>query len=369
MNTVSIAFCFNNAYCALASGAISSLIRNITDKFQYDIYILQDDISEQNKYLINSLNDKNNLEIRFVDIRFDEFTKEDLGYNPRFTKYTFARLFIHKILPHLDKILYLDSDLIVTSDISEAFNQDLDGFSIGVCLDPITQKGIDKLKISKLNAKTPGFEKYPYQYDYFSKYLNMTDDEILSYFSAGVLLLDLKKAGIKLDKLLPKLLIKQYNIVDQDILNIIFKGDKKILDPKFNVFDVRTFQYISENSHNPVIIHYNGPVKPTETMSRPMAYCYWEEVSKTPYYYPAIESFINKQITRDQNKYNDPRAIESLFYNLKRFKGVHRRRRLIRILIRLLVNPRRYQKLKADPSKFFADSKNSFIRFLGKFYN
>lgn len=135
------------------------------------------------------------------------------------------------------------------------------------------------------------------------------------------------------------------------------------------MFDIRAFEFFSKYSKYPVVIHYNGSIKPTETMDGPMAYSYWEEVSKTPFYYPAIESFINNKIKHSGDISNDQYVIENLFYNLKRFNKIHRRRKLIRLVIRLLVDGKKYKKLKRDPGRFFTDSKNSFIRFLGRYYN
>ena len=369
MKTVSVAFCFNNSYCPLAAGAISSLIRYTTNSNQYDIYIVQDDISEHNRYLINTLNGKQNVKIIFKAIELDNFTSEDINYT-RHSKYAFARLFFHKLFPELDKILYLDSDIIVTSDIAEIFNQSLDGCAIGACLDPfVAQSGIEKLKAGKFVPTIPGFDDYKYNYDYFSRYLNLNDSDITTYFNSGMILLNLKKAGEKLDIELPFLLKKRYVMPDQDVLNIIFKDDKKILEQRFNVFDSRSHRFISENHEYPVVIHYNGRMKPTLTMTKPMAYRYWEEIYQTHYYYPAIENFINRKISQIPDKTNDPHTIENLFYNLKRFNKIHRRRKLIRLVIRLLVDGKKYKKLKRDPGRFFADSKNSFIRFLGRYYN
>ena len=368
METISVAFCFNNAYCPLASGAISSLIRHTSIQYKYDIYILQDDISEQNQYLINLLNRSKNINIIFKQIEFEDLTNENINYT-RHLKYTFARLFFHRLFPELDKILYLDSDLIVTADIADIYNQDLDGCSIGVCIDPIAQIEIEKHKASKLRPRISGFNEYKTSYDYLNRHLNLKDDEIKTYFNAGVLLLDLKKAGEKLEKNLPNLLRKRFLMPDQDMLNIIFKNDKKILDKRFNVFDTKSPKFISENSEFPVIIHYNGRIKPTASMSRPMAYSYWEEISQTHYYYPTLESFINSKIAQQPDKTNDPHTIENLFYNLKRFNKIRRRRKLIRLIIRLLVDGRKYKKLKKYPGRFFADSKSSFIRFLGRYYN
>ena len=45
------------------------------------------------------------------------------------------------------------------------------------------------------------------------------------------------------------------------------------------------------------------------------------------------------------------------------------RKRIIRIIIKLLVNRKRYKKLKKHPDMFFNDSKSWFIRLLGRYYN
>lgn len=208
MKTISIAFCFNNAYCILATGAISSLIRHATSQYHYNIYIVHDDISAQNQYLIKTLATTDNINIEFVEIEFSKFTTANISYS-RHTKYTFARLFFHKIFPDIDKILYLDSDLVVTSDIAELFNQNLEGCAVGACLDFFAIKGIEKLKEDRFaDNRKVGFEEYISQYDYFSGYLKLTDDEINSYFSAGVLILDLKRAGKSFDNKLPNLIKK-----------------------------------------------------------------------------------------------------------------------------------------------------------------
>ena len=369
METVSVAFCFNDAYCTMASGAISSLIRYSTAQYHYDIYIVHDDISAQNQYLIKTLATTGNINITFVKIEFSRYTTADISYS-RHSKYTFARLFFHKIFSKINKILYLDSDLIVTSDIAELFNQNLEGCAVGACLDYVAELGSEKLKKTRLTPlQRIGFEQYEHHYDYFSNYLNLSDNCINTYFNAGVLLMDLKKAGSVFDMKSQELLKRRYIMVDQDILNIIFKDDKKILNQKFNVFDTNSIKYINETGTLPVIIHYNGPIKPTSSMTRPMAYRYWEEVSKTPYYYPAIEAFITKYIAQQKGVMSDSQVIEDLFYNLKRFKKLAKRRRFIRMIIKLLVDSKKYKKLKDNPDGFFRESKSMFIRFLGRYYD
>ena len=368
METVSVAFCFNNPYCQLASGAISSLINHASDDYQYDIYIVHDDISEHNQFLLSGLNRKANVSIKFISIIFEDLTTEDISYT-RHTKYTFARLFFHKIFPEIDKLLYLDSDLIVNSDISELYRQNLEKFPIGGCIDNLCIEGLEELKKHKILPHRTEFVKYGTVYEYFLSYLRLCDNEMLTYFNAGVILLNLKQYGKAIDEKLHDMLKVRYYMPDQDILNIIFKDNKKILEPRFNVFDTRTIKFVNENSKYPVIIHYNGRIKPNDAMNRPAAYRYWEEVAKTSYYYPALERFVNIKIASQPDKINDPHVIENLFFNLKRYGKTHRRRKFIRLIIKMLVDGKKYKKLKRNPERFFADSKNTFIRLLGKFYN
>ena len=56
----------------------------------------------------------------------------------------------------------------------------------------------------------------------------------------------------------------------------------------------------------------------------------------------------------------------------KLFKKIYiitRKRKLIMIIIKMLVDEKRYKKLKRNPKMFFADSTSSFIRLLEKLYN
>ena len=175
----------------------------------------------------------------------------------------------------------------------------------------------------------------------------------------------------------------RYLLVDQDILNIVFKGNKKILDRKFNVFGSKVFEFVSKNIRYPVIIHYAGS-KTTLNMSKRMAFCYWEEMSQTKFYYAALENFIDQRIngmakTVDKKmldmriaihkELQAGKTLDELYSNLKRLKRHRLKRRYIRAIIKLLVNRKRYRKLKREPARFFADSQSKFIRFLGRHYD
>ena len=50
-------------------------------------------------------------------------------------------------------------------------------------------------------------------------------------------------------------------------------------------------------------------------------------------------------------------------------KSKRKNHRILRIIIKCLVDKKRYKKLKRNPKRFFRDSKNSIIKFLGKYYD
>lgn len=70
--------------------------------------------------------------------------------------------------------------------------------------------------------------------------------------------------------------------------------------------------------------------------------------------------------------------IESLKHDLKASRAralnvsknlKYKRHRILRMVIKCLVDKKRYKKLKRDPGSFFSDSQSTIIKLLGKFYN
>lgn len=74
-----------------------------------------------------------------------------------------------------------------------------------------------------------------------------------------------------------------------------------------------------------------------------------------------IENNINRAL-------HDEKELTDLLYNLKRIKKLRTKRKYIRLIIKLVVDSKKYMKLKKNPRMFFKDSKSKFIKFLEKFY-
>ena len=383
MDTVNIALGFNNNYCQVAAATIASVIKHSTPKYNYQIYIISNDLSEYNKYFINQINSKNNISFRFIDFNIENATKHRLYERLHVSKETYIRLFLHHIIQDVERLLYLDSDIIVTSDMAELYNLDIGNCPIAAALiHSVQENGIEGLKRDNWLHMVEQFSKYENLYNYLTEYLHFSKEDLAKHFNPGLLLMDLKKAGKIIDEGLPAIINKAFLQQDMDILNILFKDNVFILENRYGIIPRDLFDFVHEHGHLPDVIHYIGRVKPNMSMTQRWKGAeieYWKTISQTDFYYPVLEGFIDNKLASYKNSQsmgleqikgllNDPKIIENLFHSLKRIKRLNMRRKFIRMIIKMLVDGKKYKKLKQNPEQFFEDSKSSFLRYLKKFY-
>jgi len=174
-----------------------------------------------------------------------------LPLNPRasYTVDTWTRLWVEEFFPaDVDRVLYLDCDIVVVGDVSPLWNTDLGGALLGTVDIPGADRGVT--------------------------HLGMRAED--GYFNAGVLLIDLKqwRETRALDTVLgyvdayPERMTRD---VDQEALNACFHDRKKRLEYKWNV--VWSFfrqslalplpqQEIEAICREARIIHFNTHPKP-----------------------------------------------------------------------------------------------------------
>lgn len=167
---------------------------------------------------------------------------------------TYYRLFITEFLPKtVEKIIYLDGDIIVRNSLADLWATDIDNYALGVIGDMHEVKHIQSGRL-------------PY------------DVKNEGYFNAGVLLINVKywrennclKACYDVIEKYQELLI----LHDQDVLNIAFHNKKKWLSVTYNMQTGFLFKdqriwnvpHIEEDlnvvKHDPVIVHYTTLDKP-----------------------------------------------------------------------------------------------------------
>ncbi|MFC3886628.1 glycosyltransferase family 8 protein [Bacillus songklensis] len=216
---------------------LHSLLENLDNKTDTYIFIIEGNISSENKCKLQRVVGRFNLQAEFITIDddfFHSFENRKISY---IGKETYYRIIIPDLLRgDITKALYLDCDLIVKEDISTLWNINIDDYFLAA---------VEELGVKKKRKKTLSIPKK------------------FGYFNAGVLLINLQKW--REHNILTQVI--QYirdnptkiKIMDQDGLNAILHDKWLELDPKWNyTTDIRNRLHID----NPAIIHFTGRNKP-----------------------------------------------------------------------------------------------------------
>ena len=193
-----------------------------------------------------------------------------------------------------DKVLYLDSDLIVQGDVSELYSIDLEGNLIGAVRD------IDFL--GNLNMKDGKRLKYN------EETLKMSNP--YDYFQAGVLVMNTKamRESFSVDYWLNLASNKAYIYNDQDILNYVCQGRVVYLDPRWNVMNdcggrianvfsvapAAVYEEYLDARNDPFIIHYAGFEKPWKDWDCDLREIYWKYARKTSFYEDLLKVLLKR---------------------------------------------------------------------------
>lgn len=225
MNFLPIVFTCDDFYFKYTSVVIASLLVNQNKNCRYEINIISEFISDENKILAEKQISKfSNFSIKFIIL--ENFDAGKFYLNSYMTVSTYYRFYIPQLFKNYERILYLDSDLIVDADISELAVMDFDD-KLAICSpSPFI---VDKVKAGNDEVFTR---------EYFHEYLKMPDP--ILYFNAGVMLYNLKKMHeIEITEKFFTAIeeIKKPLLQDQDILNSVLSrnGGVKMISSKYNM--------------------------------------------------------------------------------------------------------------------------------------
>ena len=265
---VSICFASDDNYAPYLKVAIYSLLCNRNRERSYDIIILHKRISREHQGEILGLADgKSGVSIRFVNVvEADRELQSDVGcYYAVETNYRL--LLFSKLFQNYRRMLYLDCDIIVTGDVGELFDVDLEGKSVA----GVEDVGFRWLAYTK---RAIFLDNKPYNVlNYCTDVLGIKDPG--SYINAGVLLFDLEKCRQKVSfrDVVETLHSRNFFYNDQDVLNILLEGNIKQVDCKWNYMnniafylecDRKEFRelYLDLRREDYRIIHYISAKKP-----------------------------------------------------------------------------------------------------------
>ncbi len=248
-------------YSQHAGVVMASIFENT--KSPVVVHILHDEtLTEDNRKKFIRTAEKYGQTVDLIDTRKYMFNLNGdaiaLAKNSRWTIGTLYRLFIPNLLD-LDRVIYLDCDVIVNLDILELWNIDLEGNCLGGVFDNIS-------KLSK------------WSYNAICEKLNRCP--MLSYINAGVLLMNLteiRKRGNLFQLSMAYYSLHRHSMpyLDQDILNAIFSDSIKLIDPKFNYFLYSRDPKKQHDDFNGCITHLTLPKPWRELTGLATERLYW----------------------------------------------------------------------------------------------
>lgn len=290
MKTVPIFFASDNYYAPFLATALASATENASPDRSYRAVVLHQDINEDVMKRISAL-ERDNFKIDFVPMTKGLETITDrLSNRLRFDCFTltiYFRLFIPEMFPQYDKAIYIDSDVIVKSDLSELFDTDIGDSYIGACTDLSIQENSDLIH-------------------YVESYVGV---DRLNYVNSGVLLMNLdkmRKNGFT-KHFLNLLNTYHFDSVapDQDYVNAICNTQIHYLDSKWNTMpNPATPPVLS-----PSLIHYNLFLKPWHYDNVQYAESFWEYADKCGF---AKEINAVKNAHTDEEKERDKERMATL---------------------------------------------------------
>jgi len=242
-----VAFCCDDNYAPYLGVTLASMIENCPNLDNYLICVFGSRLSEESKANLNSLIENTGLIITFLDID-DGMLPPSTPTTGHITITTYFRILLADLFPEeVEKVLYLDCDLLVVNDLKGFFDVNLgDDLIAGV--------------------ENPGFER--------ANVLGM--DESWGYFNAGVIMCHLKQwraEGFK-DTVFGVIerLCDHLEFWDQDALNVAVEGRWKQISPVFNMqnsFYLRTPKSLGLSGSElarlrkeAVITHFSSAFKP-----------------------------------------------------------------------------------------------------------
>ncbi|MBY0382760.1 MAG: glycosyltransferase family 8 protein [Xanthobacteraceae bacterium] len=175
-------------------------------------------------------------------------------------RYAFGRIFIPELLPHLTRAIYMDCDMTVTGGLTDLFETDLKSRPAAVCLDSIQMTIDNETRIQGIDYKG-------------------------AYFNSGMMVMDLsrwRKEGIAQKVLsFARKNPDKLPYMDQSAINVVLRGRVKILDKKWNFFNLDDVDQIDISDIR--VVHHTNNERPWKSALNPFRELYRLHRNQTPW--------------------------------------------------------------------------------------
>ena len=247
----------DNNYVQYCSVMLVSFFENNPLKERHTVHLLTEGLAEDNKCIFENIVNSYDGSFCYYLVDSQLLTSFSIREEDHYTLAVYYRLLMAKLLPeNLDKVLYLDCDIIINDSISELWNVSLDGYALAA--------------VEELGCSLPDvYERLGYDMKY-------------GYFNAGVLLVNLRywrehNLTQLFSDFVPRNIarIKSY---DQDVLNTLLYDKCLHISCKWNVEEAfYHYSVMKRLKHkrelrsvlrHPKILHYTWKPKPWESLCK-----------------------------------------------------------------------------------------------------
>lgn len=305
MEILRVVFCFDENLVAQVQVAAASLLDACVEDVHCEIHCVCTEVAgivaESLGRVISSRDPGSTLVMHCVENPYAKaYQVRDISAG------TYLRLALPGLLPEVDKILYMDADVLVRESLL-----------------PLWRTPLNSNVLAAVKGAVNLSEKWEWNSD--RPYWHLLSEMRGGYINAGVTLLNLAEIRARgLAEQWDALAEQKFYYQDQDILNITCKGAVVYLPPRYNRLaylepgdweqlieeGVYTEQEWKEALENPAILHYAGD-KPWKRYDTNLGAVWWDYVKAQP---DLIRLFDEEKA----RKYHGPTLVERAVRKVKK---------------------------------------------------
>jgi len=267
--TIHIAFSSDKKYLTCTSVTIASILH--FHPHDINFYILHNSLTEADWLPLRQTIERLGKGCSLMPIDVGDTNWKGFPTTKNFPLAIYFRLNLPSLLTNIDKVIYLDGDILVTDDIQKVWDINLEDFSLAaMCI----------------------------------KCLNNNFQQLVGHytFNSGFIVMNLKHIrdtnGITRLLEIANRCKDNFNLPDQEILNLTFRDEKYHLPVRWNLtkgalerqdINYKTIpeEELIEAIRNPAVIHFNNSTKPWKKVAKnkhPFAplYLYFAKLARVP---------------------------------------------------------------------------------------
>lgn len=253
---INIALGFDKNYLPYAGTTIKSILETNKENEIHFYIMIDNSINIIDIFFLKRMIEKSDKSVEFINMKKRFKNLDTNGWS--------IAMYYPLVLPSLcndEKVLFLDSDIIVTGDLTELYNTNLEGYLCGAVRDYGLITYINNNSKAKIhNNKQMSICKY------FTDIRKWNKEDLKKYCNSGMLLFNLNEMRKNNTEKQMLKVIKEGALMfpDQDCINICCQEKIKILPMQYN------FQIMVPNIYNGIYendkIEYTSWLSSTETL-------------------------------------------------------------------------------------------------------